>query len=73
MFAVAVAAAMYQEQVLSYKHLDEPLDEVREPPSLPCGVDLFHVPRHSGLYSGLTFFLDILCSLLQNKPFIPAT
>jgi len=26
---VSAAAAMYQEQALSYKHLDEPLDEGR--------------------------------------------
>jgi len=26
---VSSAVAMYQEQVLSYKHLDEPLDEGR--------------------------------------------
>ena len=29
MSAVAAAAAIYQEQVVSYKHLDEALDEGR--------------------------------------------
>jgi len=56
-YVVAAAAAMYQEHVLNYKHLDEPLDEGTglslnvfwQGPSKPLShvVDLFHVPRHS--------------------------
>jgi len=37
--------------------------EERKPPSLSCAVDLFHDPRHSGLYSAfvwLNIFLEIL-------------
>jgi len=36
---VAAAAAMYQEQVLSYKHLDEPLDDGR----LAGNLQVYHV------------------------------
>jgi len=42
---------------------------------LPCVVDLFRVPRHSGLFSAfvwLNFFLQNLCFLLHNKLFIPS-
>ena len=53
---------MYQEGVLSYKHLGESLDEGRF--VLECFLAgnlqafttcLFHVPRHSGLYSAFVW------------------
>ena len=74
---------MYKEQVLSYKHLDEPLDEGRFvfecilagnlQAFTTCRPQLFHV--HNTLdcilhLFGLTLFLEF-CSLLQNKLFIP--
>jgi len=72
---------MYQEQVLSYKHLDEPLDEGRI--VFECILarnlkaftmyrpQLFHVQDTLDCtlhLFGLTFKF---CFLLQNKLFIP--
>ena len=64
----------------SYKHLDEPFGEGRFVfecilagilQTLPPVV--YHVQDTLDCtlnFSGLTFFLEILCSLLQNKLFI---
>ena len=68
---VSSAAAMYQEQVLSYKHLDEPLDEgrfvfecilagyIRYPSLLPVilRVDLssFMFKTHRTVYSAFVW------------------
>jgi len=75
---------MYQEHVLRYKHLDEPLDE---------GSFVFECILAGNFQAfttcslttsccealdcalhlfGLTIFLEILCFLLQNKLFIPS-
>jgi len=70
----AAAATINQEQVPSYKHLDELLDEGRF-----CILNVFWQgtskrcswPLYCTLHLFcLTFFLEIGCFLLQNKLFI---
>ena len=64
---------MYQEQVLNYKHLDDPLDEGRLvfeyilagnlQAFTRCRPQLFHVqdtPQCSGLYSAFVWLKKIL-------------
>ena len=71
---------MYQEQVLSYHHLDEPLDESKLVFEYILAGNLQAIELTSFMSQdtldcilrlfGLNFFLEILCFLLQNKLFI---